>query len=394
MVAGFGSGKTEALIVRALRLKLQYPECNVGYYLPTYDLVTTVGFARFEEKLTEWGLKYGKNKNDKMIHVQDCGAIIFRTMDAPDRIVGYEVADSLVDELDTLPVDKARNAWNKIIGRNRQKKLDGSLNTVAVGTTPEGFRFVYEKWGKTTSPLYRLIRASTYSNAHNLPDGYIEALKDTYSSALLAAYLDGYFVNLTSGSVYVDFDRTLNASHETIQSGDPLHVGMDFNVGKMSAILHVLRNDDPHAAMEHTGVLDTPTMADLLKSRYPNHKIIVYPDANGQSRKSNGASESDIAILKGAGFVVRKKPSNPRVKDRVLAMNRMIHNQGERRYRVNPDTCPDLVESLEKQAYDKNGEPDKSGDLDHCPDAAGYFISYRYPVRERPKAINLGFASR
>jgi hypothetical protein len=39
-----------------------------------------------------------------------------------------------------------------------------------------------------------------------------------------------------------------------------------------------------------------------------------------------------------------------------------------------------LVESLEKQSYDKNGEPDKKAGFDHIVDAAGYFVSYRYPV--------------
>jgi hypothetical protein len=55
----------------------------------------------------------------------------------------------------------------------------------------------------------------------------------------------------------------------------------------------------------------------------------------------------------------------------------------KRRMKVNVDKCPVLVECLEKQAYDKNGEPDKSGDLDHSPDAQGYFITYRWPVRGR-----------
>jgi hypothetical protein len=61
----------------------------------------------------------------------------------------------------------------------------------------------------------------------------------------------------------------------------------------------------------------------------------------------------------------------------------MLHHEGERRYKVNPETCPHYVEALEKQAYDKNGEPDKTSGLDHCLDAGGYFISYRYPIQKR-----------
>src|SRR5206468_3513820 len=131
------------------------------------------------------------------------------------------------------------------------------------------------------------------------------------------------------------------------------------------------------------GILDTPAMIAAIKSRYEGHAILVYPDASGGNRKSQNASESDIALLRAARFTVLSNPSNPAVKDRVLAMNQMIHSEGKRRFRVNADKCPVLVECLEKQAYDKNGEPDKAGDLDHSPDAQGYFMTYRFPVRSR-----------
>jgi len=59
-------------------------------------------------------------------------------------------------------------------------------------------------------------------------------------------------------------------------------------------------------------------------------------------------------------------------------MNKMIES---RDYKVNTDACPSLTESLERQSYDKNGEPDKTSGFDHVLDAAGYFISYKYPIR-------------
>jgi len=395
-VGGFGSGKTHAAIWRSLKLKREYPKQNVAYYLPTYDLVTRMAFPRFSEILTSIGARFRINRNDSVIDIENCGQIILRTMDNPARIVAYEVADSILDELDTLPIEKARDVWNKAIARNRQKKPDGSKNTVGVATTPEGFRFVYERWQKDPAPGYRLIKAATMSNAANLPEGYIDSLRASYPPNLLLAYLDGEFVNLTSGSVYAEFDRHQNGSNETIQVSEPLHIGMDFNVGKMAAVTHVLRDGEPHAVDELTLILDTPAMIASIKSRYEGHAIFVYPDASGNSRKSNNASESDIALLRAARFTVLVAPSNPAVKDRVLAMNQMIHDKIEvkegdvivrleerRRYRVNADKCPGLVECLEKQAYDKNGEPDKSADLDHEPDAAGYFVFYRYPVRGR-----------
>jgi hypothetical protein len=379
-VGGFGSGKTHAAVIRAVRLKMAYPKQNVAYYLPTYDLVRNICFPRFSQVLEEMRIKHKVNRADAVVDFGAFGQVIFRTMDTPERIVGYEVADSLVDELDTLPRDKARDVWNKIISRNRQKKPDGGLNTIGVATTPEGFRFVYERWKKDPAPGYRLIKAPTQSNKKNLPEGYVESLEAIYPANLLAAYISGDFVNLASGSVYTEYDRAKNATTETIRSNEPLHIGMDFNVGKMAAVVNVLRDGKPNAVLEYTGVLDTPQMCDIIKSRHQGHAVLVYPDASGNSRRSNIASQSDIAILRAAGFQVCVNPANPAVKDRVLAMNKLFE-RGE--YRVNPDTCPSFVEALEQQAYDKNGEPDKTSGHDHINDAAGYFVAYKFPIVKR-----------
>lgn len=386
-IGGFGSGKTAAAIARAMALKSHFPECDIAYYLPTYPLIEDIAFRRFPELLERKGYAYTLNKTSAYIEFPNAGRIIFRTMENPQRIVGYEVAHSIVDELDTLPIEKARDAWNKIIARNRQKC--SMPNTVAVATTPEGFRFVYERWQKNPAKGYVMFKAKTSDNASNLPEGYIDNLKASYPSNLLSAYLDGEFVNLTSGSIYHEFDRQLNASKEAITSNEPIHVGMDFNVGNMSASIWVLRDGNPHAVDELTGVYDTPAMAEILKERYQGHAIYVYPDASGNARKTNNASTSDIAILRQAGFTVLVNSVNPAVKDRILSFNAMILSGSERKLFVNADKCPGLVEALEKQCYDKNSEPDKHSGLDHIVDAAGYFIAYKFPIRKGFKTVQV-----
>lgn len=380
MVAGFGAGKTEAGIVRAITKKFRYPKNDIGYYLPTYDLVSKIAYPRFESFMTEKGLKFDLNETKKELSIEGFGKIIFRTMDSPETIVGYEHADAVVDELDTLKTEHAADVWRKIVARNRQKKFDKSVNTIGVVTTPEGFRFVYEKWKKNPMLGSQIIRASTMSNAANLPSDYVDTLRDTYPDAMLAAYIEGEFVNMTQGSVYPDFDRVKNACNTTIVDNDILHLGFDFNVGKMAAVVHVLRNGQPHAVDEFVNYLDTPTLIAGILKKYPGRRVFAYPDASGKNRKSTNAAISDIALLRQAGFTVLAKSTNPFVRDRVAAFNKVIHKAGERVYKVNVDHCPHLVESLEKQAYDKNGEPDKTSGFDHVVDAAGYFIAYRHPI--------------
>lgn len=388
-VGGFGSGKTTAGMLRAMRLKMACRQQDVAYYLPTYPLIEDIAFQKFPALCERNGWAYKLNKQSGVMEFPGAGRILFRNMEQPHRIIGYEVAHSVVDEIDTMPTDKARDAWNKIIARNRQKC--GMPNTVGVATTPEGFKFVYERWAKSPAPGYVLFRAKTMDNAAHLPPDYIPNLQNSYPANLLAAYLDGEFVNLTAGSVYAEFDRHFNACTTTIQPSEPLHIGMDFNVGQMAAAVFVLRDGDPHAVDELHGILDTPAMIAGIKARYAGHAIFVYPDASGGSRRSNNASESDIALLRAARFTVLAPSANPPVKDRVMAMNQMIHSDGKRRFKVNVDRCPMMVEGLEKQAYDKNGEPDKSSGLDHMNDACGYFVHYKYPVRGRGVLkMNLG----
>lgn len=378
-VAGYGAGKSQAAVGRILIKALQYSGMNFGFVEPTYDLVKLIAWPRFTGMLDEWGMEYELNKADSILKIFNGSQIIFRSADNPERMVGFEIADGVIDEIDTLKRQQAADVWTKMLARCRQKKSDGSDNTLAAASTPEGFNFVYDTWGKSPREGYQLIKAPTSSNPY-LPKNYIESLKRQYSSAQLSAYLDGEFVNLTSGSVYPEFDRNLNCTFERINAGEPLHIGVDFNVNNMSAVVCVIRNGNPMALDEITGVRDTPTMILRLQEHFRGHPITVYPDASGGATKSINASLSDITLLRAANFTVLANSKNPAVKDRVMALNQMIHNQGDRRLLVNPDTCPNMVEGLERQSYGKNGEPDKTAGFDHLNDALGYFIAYKYAI--------------
>jgi hypothetical protein len=319
-------------------------------------------------------------------------------MDDPGSIVGFKIGKALVDEIDIMPPEKAKIGWRKIIARMRYN-IKGLANGIDVTTTPEGFRFVHNQFVKQVqekpelSKLYGLVQASTYDNASNLPDDYIPSLLQSYPPQLIDAYINGKFVNLQTGTVYIAYDRAKNNCDDTLQDGEAIFVGMDFNVGKMAAIVHVKRDGLPRAVDEIVGAYDTPDMIRRIKERFwrydgktyqPSRQIRIYPDASGGSRKSQNASETDIALLKQAGFIVSAPAANPPVKDRVNSMNAMFLNaKGARRYLVNASTCPTYADALEQQAWAANGEPDKTTGHDHPVDAAGYLIHQDYPLIKR-----------
>lgn len=196
--------------------------------------------------------------------------------------------------------------------------------------------------------------------------------------------------------VYATFDRRLNHCDDLPQIHEPLHIGMDFNVGKMAAIVHILRRNQPRAVDEFAGIQDTPAMIQAIKNRYPGRHITVYPDASGSGRKTTDASQSDIGLLRNAGFLVIVNPSNPSVKDRINAMNTAFCDPGgDRAYLVNTKRCPIYTEALERQLW-KDGQPDKVQGFDHPNDAAGYFIVKLLPVqseRSQPAPVPQAIAN-
>lgn len=379
-VGGFGSGKT---FIGCLDLALfagQHPGKAQGYFAPTYRDIRDTFWPTMDEAATSLGFTTKVKKADKEVDLYRgrgyYGTIICRSMDDPGGIVGFKIARALVDEIDILSKDKAQDAWRKIIARMRLV-VPGVVNGIGVTSTPEGFRFVYEAFKASGKPDYSMVQASTYENEAHLPPDYIQSLRDTYPEELIAAYLMGEFVNLTSGSVYRAYDRHANGSTETMVPSEPLKIGMDFNVGNMAASVFVERETGWHAVDELKGGIDTPTMIDTIKSRFEGHHVTVYPDASGKNASSKGASLSDVGLLRQAGFTIRAKDSNPRVRDRVLAVNTALE---KRRLWVNASKCPEIARCLEQQAYDKNGEPDKSSGLDHQNDSFGYPVAYEFPV--------------
>ncbi|MGF6595128.1 terminase large subunit domain-containing protein [Pseudomonas sp. 2835] len=391
-VAGFGSGKTWVGCSGLCQHVWEWPRINAGYFAPTYPQIRDIFFPTIEEVAFDWGLRIKIKESDKEVDFYSGGqyrsTVICRSMEKPATIVGFKIGHALVDELDVMAKLKAEQAWRKIIARMRYK-VHGLKNGVDVATTPEGFKFTYQQFVKQISErpelktLYGLVQASTYDNEANLPDDYISSLEDSYPPQLIRAYLRGQFVNLTSGAVYPDFDRRLNHSNEVEREREPLLIGMDFNRLKMSAVVYVLRGGWPIAVAEVTDGRDTPYMADLLKRQYASkgHPIQIFPDASGANSSSKNASESDLSILRQAGFSIRVNSTNPAIADRVNAVNALILNgQGERRLKINTNRCPHLTDGLEQQAYDKNGMPDKSSGVDHLNDAGGYPLSFLFPI--------------
>lgn len=386
--AGFGTGKTVVGCMAMCKHSWEFPLINQGYFAPTYPHIEDIFYPTIEEVAFRFGLNVEIKQQRHEVYVYNGrtfrGIVKCRSMDNPGSIIGFKIGHAMIDELDTMAINKAEQAWIKIIARMRYK-IDKVRNGIDITTTPEGFKFCHKKFVQlvqedpTLLGNYGMIQASTYDNAKNLPDDYISSLMESYPAELIKAYINGQFTNLTSGTVYRNYDRIRCVSRETIKEKEPLFIGQDFNVQHMASSIFVQRKDGYHAVAELKDLFDTPDVIKVIQERWQKqgHRIIIYPDASSNSRKSVDASKTDLALMQRAGFEIRVNATNPAVKDRINSTNKAFE-QGK--IHVNEIACPTIARCLEQLSYDDNGEPDKKSGFDHMADAFSYFIAFEYPI--------------
>ncbi len=388
IIGGLGSGKTRAGTIRAILKLLEGRGLNVGYYMPTYDLLRLRAMVGLEEDLTALGLKFTTNLSEYTIKVDGYGSIICRSYDRPERIVAYQTAHSVVDEIDTLPKEKAAFVWRKITERNRQ--LAPTPNSMACVTTPDGgyAGFVYDRWVSRADDSTHLIKAPTASNPY-LPLDYIDNILRNYDPQLAAMYLEGEFVSLTANKVYHYFSRETHSSSRTMSNSDTIHIGLDFNVGGCCAVAFVIDNGNPIAIDEFVSQ-NTEDVINNIRSRYGIDRVTVYPDASGKSERTN-ASASDIAMMQNAGIRVDVGSSNPFIRDRINSVNSLLSHG---RLAVNIDKCKNFVSAMETQGYDDKGSPEKFNNhpaIDDWVDAAGYCLHRMFPIHKPVTHIPVQF---
>ena len=374
--AGYGAGKTRALAAKTLFMAA----ANQGFIgcimEPTGPLIRDIWMNDFEQFLEEYEVPYTFRASplpEYILHLPIADTkILCRSFENWSRIIGLNLAYVLADEIDTVNPTTCQRAFPKILGRLRS----GNVRQFAAASTPEGFRWMWQTFGSEEAQERedrRLIKMKTSDNPY-LPADFIKRLEANYDPSLLQAYLNGEFTNLTAGQVYDRFDRKLHISDKKYDFEDePLRIGIDFNIGNMSSVIGVRVGDKLIIIDEITKAHDTDSLAKEVIRRYPNRRIFVYPDSSGGNRSTN-AAQTDISILESYGFTNQSPKANPPIRDRVSSVQALLENgQGKVRLEI-ASCCKRLIECLELQSYNENGDPDKEGGYDHVNDALGYLV--------------------
>ena len=229
-VTGYGGGKSFSLVLKMIVLKLQYPKVDILYTMPVFANFRDILIPLLEEITEGTNIQWTHNKSTGEIFFGCGGRVILKSMDDANSIVGFNCGFALIDEIDILTEDKARNAFLKVSSRARVKLPDGRINSIYLGTTPEGKKFVYKTFKKDPPKNYRLIQASSRLNPYLSEEYFENILAIAPTPEIARAYIDGEFVVMTSGAVYPQFDQNTCDSDAIYKDGEELFIGVDFNV--------------------------------------------------------------------------------------------------------------------------------------------------------------------
>lgn len=327
-VCGRRFGKTflgKAEMRRAARLAAEWgvsAEDEIWYAAPTQKQARRVFWRRLKQAIPKSWLDCKPNETDMLITLRSGHLLRCVGLENYDDLRGSGLFFVLVDEW----ADCKYQAWEEVLRPmlstctytvSGERRKGG--HALRIGT-PKGFNHCYDTFldGKPGHEPDHKSWLYTSLDGGNVPAEELDAARRKMDPRTFRQEYEASFENY-AGVVYYTFHREECRTTERIKPGEALHIGMDFNVMKMSAVVYVVREGLPLALDEFKEGRDTPDMIEKIQKRFPDHSIAVYPDASGQNTSSKSASESDLSLLRKAGFTVVVDSSNPAVKDRVNA---------------------------------------------------------------------------
>lgn len=325
-----------------------------------------------------------KNEARMVMRLKNGSSICLFSAENPDHLVGSYIDMLIMDECALI----SKDVFEKIRPSLSDRQGKGMFIS-----TPRGFNWFHNLFIKEIGdPEWKSFEYTTMDGG-NVPDKEIEQAKKDMSAKMFAQeYLASF--ECMSNRIYDSFDKHLNC----IEILDPtwglsdIHIGMDFNVNPMTATISVIEHDKKLGDIAYTfdeiyePNSNTQWICDEIKRRYPqadkSSGIYIYPDPTGRKRQTSAAvGKTDFSILENAGFHVMSPYAPYSTRDKFNTSNNVFCNAaGDRKNFIYRQKCPHLCTALEGYSYKENGDPDKSGGLDHISDAHSYFLNYKFPI--------------
>jgi hypothetical protein len=389
VVAGRRWGKTRLSLLSILR-RAVVPKQLIWYVAPTYGMARSILWDELKESMPRAWVR-SVNETRMTIVLHNGTKVELKGSDKPDTLRGVGLHLLIVDE--AQDIDEI--TWFKVL---RPTLASTGGDALIIGT-PKSFNWLYDLYmlgqrGDTfTSPkgILKLNKWKSWQfptiTSPFIPKSEIASARADMDEKSFRQEFEASFETM-SGRVYYAFDRTVHVGEYLFNPKLPIWVGQDFNVDPMSSVIMQPQPSGEVWIIDECVLRGSNTQetANEIARRYFKYtkSVIFYPDPAGATRSTKGRGESDLDILRDAGFTrLKYRRKHPKIADRVNAVNRMFKTaDGSVRMRVHSG-CKHTIDSLEQTIYKEGSRDiDKSAGLEHSTDALGYCIDLEYPVRK------------
>ena len=348
---------------------------KVWYVAPTYRQAKQIVWTELKQKLIEHKWVKNINHSDLTFLLKNNSTITLRGSDNENALRGVGINFLVIDEF----ADVSKEAWYEVL---RPTLSDTGGHALFCGS-PRGFgNWSYElfKQGETNKD-WSSFKFTTLEGGQ-VSKKEIEQAKQDLDIRTFQQEYEATFVNY-SGMIYYNFNRQKNIIEKYDRNHAFLHIGLDFNVDPMTAVVCYIERDIIIVVDEiQIYSSNTQEMCEEIKIRYKNKNIIVYPDPSARQRKTSAGGFTDISILKNAGFDVRCRNTAPLVRDRINSVNSKLKNVNGKNNLFILKSCKNVIKSIERQIYKEGTHiPDKDSGYDHMNDALGYLVEFNFPLR-------------
>ena len=374
LITGRRFGKTY-LAINELAKFASRSKQKVWYVAPTYRQAKQICWNELKQRLIEHKWVKTINNSDLTIILKNNSSITLRGADNEQSLRGVGLNFLVMDEF----ADIHKEAWYEVL---RPTLSDTGGHALFCGS-PRGFgNWSYELFKQGESNKEWQSFKYTTLEGGQVSSEEIEQAKQDLDVRTFQQEYEATFVNY-SGMIYYNFNRQKNIIEKYERDSAFLHIGLDFNVDPMTAVVCIIEREIVVVVDEiQIYSSNTQEMCEEIKIRYRNKNIVVYPDPSAKQRKTSAGGFTDISILKNAGFDVRCRNTAPLVRDRINSVNSRLKNVNGKNNLFIVKSCKNVIKSIERQIYKEGTHiPDKDSGYDHMNDALGYLIEFNFPLR-------------
>jgi hypothetical protein len=354
----------------------RFPNQRILAVAPTYKQCKNIWWNDLKGMLLErkWVKKI--NESELQITLVNGSTIVLRSSENFDALRGGKYNLIICDEF----ADMKPEAWYEVL---RPTLSDTKGHALFIGS-PKGRNHFYELWSSAEhTEDWARWQFTTLDGMQVDAEEIQAARRDLDERQFDQEYL-AQFVSYSSVIFYGFGSDNVRVAPVLPTDRTPLHIGVDFNVDPMSAVICQKDANSIHVfdEIEIYGS-NSLELVKEIRSRYGNNRqMFVYPDASGAKRTTNSPGLTDHLVFSNNGFILKVDPTNPPVAEAIGVVNSLLRSaSGEVKLTIDPK-CKKLIECMNKFTYKEGTRIPDKGIWDHMPDALRYVCYKLFPPKQ------------